>query len=73
MDVRKAHSDVRTLPGAPRSPLVQEIWAAGIERILKDEKITEVQRQIITEWIDYITPVYVKLDEILQHWETRPR
>ena len=63
--------DVRTLPGAPQSPLVLEIWAIAIERILNDIEITPVQRMVVDEWFDYITPVYVKLGEILEHWETR--
>jgi hypothetical protein len=63
--------DVRELPGAPRSPLILEIFVGAIQNIMEDKEITEVQRQVITEWIEYARSVNLAISGILLHWDAR--
>ena len=62
---------VRWLPGIPQNPLEEEIWTQGITRLLNGEEITEVQRQVLHEWIEQMRAVNDALFVILKEWDSR--
>lgn len=63
--------DAKALPALPSNPLTQEIFTAAIERLVLGDEITEVQRQILDEWIGYARILMKDLSVILGAWDAR--